>query len=406
MISFLEEKAAMQERKTYLQQLDYTLLFLLFLLMCISLVSIYSAALAGQYNIEPSEFVKRQVIWFTLGTFLMAAAMFIDYDLFKNFTIPLYGLGIILLLVVEFFGIERNGSQRWIGVELGAREIMFQPSEFVKIFLVLALAHLLYQITKNHKERTLKEDCIVVLKVLAVGFPPFFLILIQPDLGTALVIASIMGTMLLMAGISWKIFAALGTIITSFLALLVWLHNNYFEIFSIFIKSHQLDRIYGWLDPESDPVGLGYQLLNAMQGIGSGQLYGKGFTEGVLSKSGAVPEIHTDFIFTVIGEEFGFLGATVLIVIYFLLFYRMIIIAFSCNNMYGSYLVAGVIGLLVFQIFQNIGMTIGLMPITGLALPFISYGGSALLTNMLAIGIVLNVNIRTRHYMFGSEELA
>jgi rod shape determining protein RodA len=391
------------ERKNFIQQLDYTLLFLIFLLMCISLLAIYSAALAGQYKFDPSYFVKRQVIFFIIGTVVMVGAMLIDYDLFKNFTIPLYVVGIILLVMVHFFGIERNGSQRWISIAGND----FQPSEFVKIFLVLALAHLLFIITKENRERTLKEDCIIVLKVVAVGFPPFFLILIQPDLGTALVIASIMATMLLMAGISWKIFTALGALVVSFLGTLVWLHNNYFEFFTDnLIRSHQLKRIYGWLDPESDPGGMGYQLLNAIQGIGSGKLYGKGFTEGVLSKSGAVPEIHTDFIFTVIGEEFGFLGATVLIVIYFLLFYRMIIIAFSCNNIYGSYLVAGVIGLLVFQIFQNIGMTIGLMPITGLALPFISYGGSALLTNMIAIGIVLNVNIRTRHYMFGSEDIA
>ncbi|OIJ09256.1 rod shape-determining protein RodA [Anaerobacillus arseniciselenatis] len=393
----------MHERKTYFQQLDYTLLFLLFLLMCISLLSIYSAAMAGQYNIDPSFFVKRQVIWFLIGTFLMVAAMLLDYDLFKNFTIPLYVVGLLLLIGVHFFGVERNGSQRWLGIGNN----LFQPSEFVKIFLVLALAHLLFLITKDHRDRTLKEDLVVVAKVLAVGLPPFALILVQPDLGTALVIASIMGTMLLMAGVSWKIFAALGTGITFFLGTLVWLHNNYYEFFTNnIIRPHQLSRIYGWIDPESDPGGMGYQLLNAMQGIGSGQLYGKGFADGVLSKSGAVPEIHTDFIFTVIGEEFGFLGATILIVIYFLLFYRMIIIAFSCNNIYGSYLVAGVIGLLVFQIFQNIGMTIGLMPITGLALPFISYGGSALLTNMIAIGLVLNVNIRTRHYMFSSDETA
>lgn len=395
----------MQERKTHLQQLDYTLLFLLFLLMCISLLSIYSAAMAGQY-FEPSFFVKRQIAWFIIGSILMLAAMVIDYDLFKNFTIPLYVVGLILLLIVEFYGIERNGSQRWIGFEIGTKEIMFQPSEFVKIFLVLSLAHLVFLITKDQRERSFKEDWIVVAKVVAVGFPPFFLILIQPDLGTALVIASIMATMLLMAGISWKIFALLGSLVGLFLTTLVWLHNNFYDFFiEHLIKPHQLRRIYGWLDPESDPGGMGYQLLNAVQGIGSGQLYGKGYTKGVLSKSGYVPEIHTDFIFTVIGEEFGFLGATVLIVIYFLLFYRMIIIAFSCNNIYGSYLVSGVIGLLVFQIFQNIGMTIGLMPITGLALPFISYGGSALVTNMIAIGIVLNVNIRTRHYMFSSEDL-
>lgn len=397
----------MPDRKGFLQKLDYTLLFLLFLLMCISLLAIYSAAMAGQYNIDPSHFVKRQLLFYFVGVILIIGAMLIDYDLFKNFTIPLYSIGLVLLLAVEFFGVERNGSQRWIGIvrEAPAKDILFQPSEFVKIFVVLALAHLLVYLTKENTERTFKEDWILVGKVLAVGLPPFFLILVQPDLGTALVIASVILTMLLMAGVSWKIFAILGSAVTAFLAIMVWFHNNFFELFTEVVPSHQLDRIYGWLDPESDPRGVGFQLLNALQGIGSGQLFGSGFTEGAVSKSGFVPEVHTDFIFTVIGEEFGFIGATILIIIYFLLFYRMIIIAFSCNNLFGTYIVTGVIGLMVFQIFQNIGMTIGLMPITGLALPFISYGGSALLTNMIAIGIVLNVNIRTREYMFGSEEL-
>lgn len=170
------------------------------------------------------------------------------------------------------------------------------------------------------------------------------------------------------------------------------------------IEPHQLDRIYGWLDPDSDTSGIGYQLNQAILGIGSGQLFGAGFLEGMQTQSDVIPEIHTDFVFTVIGEEFGFLGAMVLLVIYFLLFYRMIMISLTCNNLYGSYLVAGVVGLLVFQVFQNIAMTIGLMPITGLALPFISYGGSALLTNMMAIGIVLNVHYRTKNYMFTSED--
>lgn len=256
----MEVISVMHERKTSFQQLDYTLLFLLFLLMCISFLAIYSAALAGQYNVDPSHFVKRQVLWFMIGTVLMIAAMVIDYDMFKNFTIPLYVIGIVLLLAVHFYGVENNGSQRWLGVGNN----MFQPSEFVKIFLVLALAHLLFLITKEYRKRTLKEDGIVVLKVLAIGVPPFFLILIQPDLGTALVIASIMGTMLLMAGISWKIFTLLGTTIFSLLAVLVWLHNNYFELFSKFIKSHQLDRIYGWISPHDDPGGIGYQLIGAI----------------------------------------------------------------------------------------------------------------------------------------------
>src|SRR5690606_11238765 len=143
----------------------------------------------------------------------------------------------------------------------------------------------------------------------------------------------------------------------------------------------------------------GYQLIQALLAIGSGRLIGRGFDQGVQAR-GYIPEVHTDFIFAVIGEEFGFVGASVLIAIYFILIYRLVQIALSCNDQFGSYLVSGIIGLFVFQVFQNIGMTIGLMPITGLALPFISYGGSALLTNMMAMGLVLNVHMRSKSSMF------
>lgn len=392
----------MQERKSAFQQLDYTLLFFLFVLMCFSLVAIYSATTADQYEMGPGHYVRLQVIWFAIGTILMLGAMVVDYDMFKNFSIPLYILGMGLLLIVHFFGYETNGAQRWIDIP-GA--IRFQPSEFVKIFVIIALAHLIYTITKKPKDKSFKTDLVVVGKILAVGLPPFALILIQPDLGTALVIAAIIFIMILMAGVTFRMIGLMSSLAIGFIGFLVWMHNNYFAFFSEhLIASHQLSRIYAWLDPNANIGAEGYQLYHAMQGIGAGQLYGTGFAGGVKAQSGAIPELHTDFIFAVIGEEFGFVGATLLIVIYFLLLYRLVIIAFTCNNSFGTYLVAGTVGLLVFQIFQNIGMTIGLVPITGLALPFVSYGGSALITNMLAIGIVLNVNVRTKHYMFGEEE--
>lgn len=390
----------MEEHKSGFQQLDYTLLFLLFVLMCFSLLAIYSGS--GQYFNDPTYFVKRQIIWFVVGITVMVGVMLLDYDLFKNFSIPLYAIGMIFLLLVEFspLGVFRNGSTRW--VNLGFTEV--QPSEFMKVFLLIALAHLLHKVTQDQRTRDLKADLIIVAKVAAVGVPPFLLILKQPDLGTAMVIASIMATMLLMSGVAWRILLTLALSAIAGLTGLVWLYFNNFELFSVFIEPHQLERIYGWLDPYEHQGSYGYQLVNAIQGIGSGQLYGSGYLQGVQTQSDRIPEIHTDFIFTVIGEEFGFIGATLLLITYFLLFYRMIIIALTCNNLFGSYLVAGVIGLLVFQVFQNIAMTIGLMPITGLALPFVSYGGSALLTNMIAMGIVLNVNLRTRHYMFETTE--
>ncbi|NEU30000.1 rod shape-determining protein RodA [bacterium LRH843] len=390
----------MEERKTGFQQLDYTLLFLMFVLMCFSLLAIYSGS--GQYHSDPTHYVKLQIIWFIIGIVAMVSMMVLDYDLFKNFSIPMYGVGMLMLLLVEFspLGVFKNGATRWLNI--GVTDI--QPSEIMKIFVILALAHLLYRITMNRVSKDLKSDLIIVAKLFAVGLPPFFLILKQPDLGTALVIASIMGTMLLVSGVAWRII--LFIVLSAFAGIiaLIWLHDHYFDVFSKIIESHQLDRIYGWLDPYGYQGSYGYQLVMAMRGIGSGQLYGSGFMQGIQTQSDRIPEIHTDFIFTVIGEEFGFIGATILIVTYFLMFYRMIIIALTCNNLFGTYLVSGVIGLLVFQIFQNIAMTIGLMPVTGIALPFLSYGGTALLTNMLAMGIVLNVNMRTRHYMFETEE--
>ncbi|QKS72114.1 rod shape-determining protein RodA [Paenalkalicoccus suaedae] len=393
----------MQERKSPIQQLDFTLLFFLFCLMCISLVAIYSAASTEQYAVPASHFVQRQIIWFVIGTVLMVFAMIIDYEFFKNFSIPLYIGSMVLLLAVSFtpLGIERNGAQRWLGVE---DLIAFQPSEFVKVFLVIILAHLLYTIMKKPREKSFKSDVVVVGKILAVGLPPFALILQQPDLGTALVILAMIAIMILMAGVTFRMLGLLVSLGAGFIAVLVWMHNNMFEVFNRIIRDHQLSRIYAWLDPNANIGGEGYQLYHAIQGIGAGRLYGSGLGEGVKTASGTIPEIHTDFIFTVIGEEFGFIGATVLLIVYFLLLYRMIIIAFTCNNSFGTFIVAGVVGLIVFQVFQNIGMTIGLVPITGLALPFVSYGGSALVTNMLAIGLVLNVNIRTKHYMFGEEE--
>ncbi|MCK0471262.1 rod shape-determining protein RodA [Halalkalibacter sp. APA_J-10(15)] len=393
----------MEERKTPFQQIDYTLLFLMFVLMCISLLAIYSGVSGStQYALVPSAVVTQQLVFYVAGFIIMIGMLFVDYDLFKSFSIPLYFISLISLILVSFtpLGVHRNGATRWL--DLGFAEP--QPSEIMKIVLIIILAHMLFKITHNRVSKDLKSDLVIVFKVLAVGLPPFFLILRQPDLGTALVIASVIATMLLLSGVAWRILLALGLSAVAGLLGLIYLHNTNYELFSKFIAGHQLDRIYGWLNPYEYQGSFGYQLVTAIRGIGSGQLYGTGFMQGVQTQSDTVPEIHTDFIFTVIGEEFGFFGAVILIVTYFLLFYRMIIIALTCNNLFGTYLVSGVIGLLVFQVFQNIAMTIGLMPITGLALPFISYGGSALITNMIAMGIVLNVNMRTKHYMFESDE--
>lgn len=162
------------------------------------------------------------------------------------------------------------------------------------------------------------------------------------------------------------------------------------------LEPHQLERIYGWLYPEQYASSYAMQTLSATRGIGSGQLLGTGFLNSVQAANASIPEMHTDFIFAVIGEEFGFIGSTIVICIFFLLIYRMVMLAMACKDLYGTYIIAGIAGMLTFQIFQNIAMTIGLMPVTGIALPFISYGGSAFMTNMIAVGIVINIGMRQK----------
>ncbi|MDQ0339736.1 rod shape-determining protein RodA [Caldalkalibacillus uzonensis] len=384
----------MTKEKSVWQRLDYGLLFLVFLLSLCSFIAIYSATnVSEEYGTY--HFLIRQMIWYAFGFAVLLVMLLFDYRQLRHLSIPFYVTGIILLLLVMQFGEEAKGAQRWITIF----NFNLQPSEFMKIFLIIAIAHFLVREQAKTLKASFKQDLWLTVKVGLITIVPFFLILKQPDLGTSLVLVAIMGTMVLAAGISWRVIFLMATAFVAIITGLVFLYFVNFDLFSKFIASHQLSRIYGWLDPYSSPGQFGYQLIQALMAIGSGQLMGTGFNQGVQAR-GYIPEVHTDFIFAVIGEEFGFIGASVLIAIYFILIYRLVQIALTCNDLFGSYLVAGIIGMLVFQVFQNIGMTIGLMPITGLALPFISYGGSALLTNMIAIGIVLNVHMRTKTYMF------
>ncbi len=377
-------------------QVDKILIVALICFMIFSLIAVYSGS--GQYAVhDPLYFVKRQLIWYFIGIFVLLAVAYFDFELLDRLAGILYTFGIGLLILVHFFGTFKNGSQRW--VNLGFFEL--QPSEFMKIFTIIYISVLLSKI--DRRKLTFKESIPIVIKVVIVTLIPFYFILVQPDLGSALVIVAIAATIMLASGISFKMLGLLAACFTGLIGFLIYLHNHFFDLFIKIIKPHQLDRIYGWLSPDAFASSYGYQLTQAIRGIGAGQLKGSGFNQGVQVQSGRIPEAHTDFIFSVVGEEFGFIGAAILISLYFILIYRIIIIALNSNHVFGSYLCAGTIGLISFQVFQNIGMTIGLMPITGIPLPFMSYGGSSLLTTMMALGLVVSVNIRAKKYMFGEE---
>ncbi|WP_066188286.1 rod shape-determining protein RodA [Gracilibacillus timonensis] len=375
---------------------DYIIWMILIGLFLISVTAVYSGT--GQYTGgESFYFASRQLIWYVISGVLMLAVAQFDYELLEKWALYLYLAGLALLLFVRFFGIERNGSQRWIN--LGFMEL--QPSELMKIILVIYLAAIFQK--AGAEKMSFLQSLPVIGKALLLIACPFLLILVQPDLGSALLIAVAAFTIIFTSNMNNKLLTGMTLLISGGMVFLWYLFQNHQDILSTFLKPHQLGRINSWLDPTEYSMNFSYQLDQAKLGIGAGHFTGSGFNQGFQVQSGRVPEAHTDFVFAVIGEEFGFIGGSLLIVLYFLLIYRIIVIALKANDRFAVYICVGVVALFAFQVFQNIGMTIGLMPVTGIALPFISYGGSALITNMLALGLVQSIYLRTKNYLFSSE---
>lgn len=366
-----------------LKRLDGWLLLILACLASVGTVSIYQATTATRLD---GLHIGNMTM---LGLFCipMLLAAMIDYRLLTGrIAYVLYGIGIVLLALVRVAGEDINGAVRWFRIG----SVQVQPSELVKIFTILLIVHLL-QKRQGQKLRLFRD----VVPICAVVLVPFVLIMKQPDLGTALVFIGIWLGMLWMGNIRTAYMAAFLGIITALIASTLWLYHSNYELLAKFVKPHQMARIQTFLDPASDP-DKSWHVQNAMTAIGSGQMYGD---DAYFLKQGFIPYAYSDSIFVVIGERFGFAGAAVLLVLYFALFYRMVVIIWESRDLAGSYLIVGLISMMVFQIFVNIGMHLGLLPLTGISLPFISYGGSSLLTNMIAIGLALSVKIHRRSTM-------
>ncbi|OEF95575.1 rod shape-determining protein RodA [Desulfuribacillus alkaliarsenatis] len=368
---------------------DFVIILIIFLFAVLS-VSIIQSATSSGTDEGFSFFAQRQLLWVLIATVVMVAVTLIDHRKFEQYALPLYIVGILLLLYVEIEGHTSGGAKRWI--DLGFFRV--QPSEFVKIFVILMLAK---ELAKYEGKIDRIRDLLVSFIIVGV---PFLLLLMEPDLGTALVLVGIMICMFLIAGVNWRIFLILFLIVTILIVSLVFLYYLNEDVFFKIIKEYQLDRLTSFANPEADPLGSRFQVTQSLIAVGSGQLTGKGLNSGTQTQGGWVPEHHTDFIFAVIGEELGFLGVSFLICLFFLLIYRILLISGNTTDLFGSYVAAGVIGLIVFQVYQNIGMSVGLMPITGLALPFISYGGSSLLATYLSMGIVLSIAISKKPSLF------
>ncbi|GGA36064.1 rod shape-determining protein RodA [Kroppenstedtia guangzhouensis] len=366
------------------RQLDYLLIFLILVLAAISIVAISGAT----HSFNPS-YVQQQLLWYLLGILLMGATLLFDYRvLFQGrFLYVMYGLGVLLLILVMIpgVGVMVKGAQKWI--RLGG--FQFQPSELMKLILILVLAKVTAEI-----EQLPLRDWRKIGKILGLFIPPFILTLKEPDLGMALVFVGILASILLAGGLDWRIMMAGLMAVVFLIAGVAFLYATDSPLLSKILEPHQIQRIEIFANPSSDPTGAGYQLTQSMIAVGSGQLDGKGFQQGTQTQGNWIPEPHNDFIFAVLAEEFGFIGGSILLCTFIFLVYRTIRIGIHCDHRFGAYIVAGVAGMTVFQVFQNIGMNAGMLPITGLPLPFISYGGSSLITQMMAMGLVLNIGMR------------
>ncbi len=380
---------------------DWPLAFILLLFGAISLVAISSAQTTGQYGIN---FIPSQIQWYVIGSIIIAMTMYIEPEQYKKAAWIIYGGGLFLLIVLFLLPeslelvARKNGAKSWFHLP-GIGSI--QPAEFMKTFFIIGMARV---ITKHHEkftEKTLQTDFMLLLKIGGVLFVPLVFILLQPDLGTALVFLAITAALAVVSGITWKILLPIfvGSASIGGTMLIMAMYAQDF-LTSLGFKPYQFQRIYSWLDPYSYSSNEGLHLITSLNAIGSGELFGKGFK----AREVYVPESHTDFIFSVIGEEWGFFGASVVICLYFFLIYHLTKIALELKDPFSTYIAAGIIAMITFHVFENIGMTIQLLPITGIPLPFISYGGSSLMGNMLAIGLIFSMKFHHRTYLFKSDD--
>lgn len=361
-----------------LSHLNWGLLGCLCTLYIVGVINLYSASGTRlEAGLTFSDFYQRQLIWGLVGFCGMAAAMSFDYRRLRNLAWPFFLLTVFLLLLVPIAGKTVYGAKRWIS--LGFMSI--QPSELAKLAVLVLGARLL---SRDSRPLGWKAFC----SVLAVGLVPAALILMQPDLGTTLLILLILGGMILFHGIRGYVFKTC-LAVAPVLAALMWF---------VGMHDYQRQRILTFLNPGNDPRGSGYHILQSRIAIGSGEIWGKGYGEGTQSQLRFLPERHSDFAVAVFGEEWGFVGCVALVALFCLFLLSIFSTAVQAKDRFGSMLVVGVFFYFFWQIFINMGMVIGLMPVVGIPLPFISYGGSATLVNFTLLGIVLNVSMR--RFMF------
>lgn len=362
--------------KKLLKNFDFGLLTTVLLISVFSVIVILSAS----HAVETGSYKKAivQSIAILIGLIMLILVNLVDYNVFAKFSTAIYIINLIGIILVLIIGKVSNGAQSWIHIG----PVDLQPSEFSKIALILTLANMF----SNIDEITSFKE--LVWPLVYVGIP-FVIVMLQPDLGTALVFLAIFIAMVYISGIKTRVLAELFGIGIALL-----------PIGYKILKPYQRNRLLSFINPDLDPMGTGYHVIQSKIAIGSGMFFGKGLFHGSQTQLYYLPESWTDFIFSVIGEELGFIGAAILIILYIFMIYRAWKIAFNAKDKYGTLVAVGIIAMFTFHIFENIGMTIGIMPITGIPLPFMSYGGSSMVSNMIAIGLLLNIGMRRQKINF------
>lgn len=372
-------------------RIDYGVILPVFILCLIGMLALY-VALTHDTNRDPNVFrgLAMQAIWYVVGALAVVIIIHFDAKLLWRLTPFLYVIGLaVMLALLKYYDpalFASTGSKNWFKVGT----FTFQPSELMKIAYILMMALIITKHNVANKVRTLKTDAFLIGKMLLVTLPVLGLILAQKDFGTMLVFLAIFAGMFLMSGISWLILVPaiiIAIVLGGTLIFLVTTDSGREILTHIGFKNYQFARIDSWLEPFHDPQGKSYQLARALMAIGSGGVFGTGYNVSHVY----VPVRESDMIFTVIGENFGFVGGAFVILLYFILIYRMIRLCFDMNNEFYAYIASGIVMMMLFHVFENIGANIGLLPLTGIPLPFISQGGSSILGNMIGIGLILSM---------------
>jgi len=338
------------------------------LISCIGFIALYSAA---QGSIDP--WASRQMVRFAIAVPLMIIIALIDIRFWFHFAYFGYALGLILLFLVDIIGTTGMGAQRW----LSFAGFNFQPSELMKVFLIIALARYFQLLHWSAADRVI--SLIIPGILIAVSA---FLVLRQPNLGTASIMVMASAILFFLGGVSWKKFAIAGI---AFLALLpvVWNHMH----------DYQRQRVHTFLNPESDPLGAGYNIIQSKIAIGSGGFFGKGFLKGTQSQLSFVPEKQTDFIFSILAEEYGFVGSVGILILYAMLITAGMKIALQCESLFGKLVSFGITIVLFLHVFINMGMVSGILPVVGVPLPLLSYGGSSMISTLIGFGFIVNAYV-------------